>query len=186
MTSYCGSLFLGHCTANDLLDHFYEFMSKLGLVLKNLLNIGMDGPSVNKSFLKKLRKDLQEKHCTCFIDIGTCPLHIVNNSFAKGINSLKSVIDLDRFAIDLRFFFSLSSARREDFQGMSEITDVTVHYLLKHCCARWLSTDKVLVRIIEQCDNIKEYFLFFCPSKMNLKEVLGLDQQIVIRELNQC
>ena len=63
----------------------------------------MDGPSVNKSFLKKQRKDLQE-HCTCFIDIGTCPLHIVNNSFAKGINSLESVIDLDRFPIDLHFF----------------------------------------------------------------------------------
>ena len=143
VTSYCGSLFLGHCTANDLLDHFYEFMSKLCFDPKNLLNIGMDGPNVSKSFLKKLGKDLQEKHCTCFIDIGSCPLHIVNNSFAKGINSLKSVIDLDRFAIDLHFFFSLSSARREDFQGMSEITDVTVHYLLKHCCTRWLSIDKV-------------------------------------------
>ena len=76
VTSYCESLFLGHCTANDLHNHFYEFMSKLGLDPKNLLNI-----SVNKSFLKKLRKDLQEKHCTCFIVIGTCPLHIVNNSF---------------------------------------------------------------------------------------------------------
>ena len=137
------------------------------------------GPSVNKSFLKKLRKDLQEKHCTCFIDIGSCPLHIVNNSFAKSINSLKFVIDLDRFAIDLHFFFSLSTARREDFQGMSEITDV-------HCCTRWLSIDKVLVRIIEQYANIKEYFLVFCPSKMYLKEVLRLDQQIIIRELNQC
>ena len=46
VTSYCGSLFLGHCTAHDLLDHFYEFMSKL-------LNIGTDGPSVNKSVLKE-------------------------------------------------------------------------------------------------------------------------------------
>ena len=92
----------------------------------------MDGPSVNKLFLKKLRKDLQEKHCTCFIVIGTCPLHIVNNSFAKDINSLKSVVDLDRLAIDLHFFCSLSLARREDFQGLSEITDVTVHYLLQH------------------------------------------------------
>ena len=121
VVTYCGSLFLGHCTANDLLDPFYEFMSKLCLDPKNLLNIGMDGPHVNKSFLKKLRKDLQEKHCNCFIDIGSCPLHIVNNSFAKGIKSLKSVIDLHRFAINLHFFISLSSARREDFQGMSEI-----------------------------------------------------------------
>ena len=103
-----------------------------------------------------------------------CPLHIVNNSFAKGINSLKSVIDLDRFAIDLHFFFSLSSARREDFQGMSEITDVTVHYLLTHCCTRWLSIDKVLVRIIEQYDNIKEYFLVFLPKKNEFKGSTGV------------
>ena len=26
VTSYCGSLLLGHCTANDLHYHFYEFV----------------------------------------------------------------------------------------------------------------------------------------------------------------
>ena len=117
---------------------------------------------------------MQEKHCTCFIDAGTCHLHIVNNSFAKGINSQKSVIDVDRFAIDLHFFFSLSSARRGDFQGMSEITDVTVHYLLKQCCTRWLSIDKVVVRIIEEYANIKEYFLAFLPKQNELKGSTGI------------
>ena len=112
-------MILGHCTATDLHDHLYEFMSKLSLDPKNLLNIGMDGPSVNKSFLKKLRKDLQEKR-TCFIVIST-----------SHCNSLKPVIDLYRFAMDLFSLFSLSLAR-VDFQVMSEITDVTVHYLLTH------------------------------------------------------
>ena len=28
-TLYCGSLFVGHCTANDSLDHYYHFMDSL-------------------------------------------------------------------------------------------------------------------------------------------------------------
>ena len=47
-TIYCGSLFVGHCTADDLLDHFDHFMKDFGLDVEYLLNIGMDGPNVNK------------------------------------------------------------------------------------------------------------------------------------------
>ena len=46
--SYVGSLFVGHCPANDLVQHIYHFIEELQLSLDNLLNIGMDGPSVNK------------------------------------------------------------------------------------------------------------------------------------------
>ena len=127
-TSYCGSLFLGHCSAADLINHFFHFIEDLELDVNNLLNIGMDGPSVN----------------------------------------------LDQFAIDLHFFFKLSSARREDFRKISSITDVTVHYLLKHCQTRWLSIERVLVRIIEQFENIREYFLVELPKQSGFKGKTGV------------
>ena len=30
LTLFCGSLFIGHCTADDLVDHFLEFFRDLG------------------------------------------------------------------------------------------------------------------------------------------------------------
>ena len=48
---------------------------------------------------------------------------------------------------------------------MSELTDVTGEYLLKHCLTRWLYIGKVVVRLLEQIDNVKQYFLTFLPQQ---------------------
>ena len=55
VTEYCGSLFVGHCTSDDLVNHFFVFMEKLKLNLLLVLALGMDGPSVNRSFEKKVK-----------------------------------------------------------------------------------------------------------------------------------
>ena len=163
MCEYTGSLFVGHCPAADLLEHFYHFIQDLNLDLDNLINLGMDGPSVNKKFERELMEELEKTKNTSFISSGGCPLHTVHNAFGKGMKSLKDRIDLDEFVIDLHFFFQLSAARREDFRAVSAITLVTAHYLLKHCESRWLSIEKVLVRVMEQFPNIKTYFLDTLP-----------------------
>ena len=41
-STYCGTLFVGHCTADDLIGHFYEFMTKAGLDPKLMLSLGKD------------------------------------------------------------------------------------------------------------------------------------------------
>ena len=48
--SYCGSLFVGHCTAVDLVEHYEEFVKLLDIDSKFLFQFGMDGPNVNLSF----------------------------------------------------------------------------------------------------------------------------------------
>ena len=64
MCEYTGSLFVGHCPAGDLLEHFYHFIQDLNLDLDNLINLGMDGPSVNKKLEKswKRQKTLDSYH----------------------------------------------------------------------------------------------------------------------------
>lgn len=163
VTAFCGSLFVGHCTAEDLLSHFFEFINRLGLKTFFLLSLGMDGPSVNKSFSEKLKAALKASNTT-FIDVGSCSLHSANNAFSEGLKLLNVCINLDQVAIDLHFFFKLSAARREDYKEVSSITEVTSHFVLKHCQTRWLSLDRVLVRIMEQFDNLKEYFLVKLPT----------------------
>ena len=118
----------------------------------------MDGPNVNQSFLRLLQLELAEK-AHSFFSIGLCLLHIVNNAFRKVLTVLKLVIDLDLIATDLHFFFKWSAARRQDYKMVEEITEITAWYLKKHVDLRWLSIDRSVVRILDQMENLREYFL---------------------------
>ena len=69
VTSFCGPLFVVHCTAGDYIVHFFEFMEKLGLDTHPLLAIGMHWSKVNKSFQSKLVEELERRCSTHFLDI---------------------------------------------------------------------------------------------------------------------
>ena len=105
---YCGSLLVGH---------FHEFGKSMNLDPSYLLHLGMDGPSVNKSFEDKLLTELCDQDIQ-ILNIGSCCQHKVHNAFC---NALKQIdCDFDQFAIDIRSFFKLSSARRDDYLSMEE------------------------------------------------------------------
>ena len=76
----CGSLFFGHCAAEDLVSHFNEFGIRMKWNPKYLLYIRMDGPNVNLSFVQKLLADFERKYSTKFPKLGSCSLH----HFPKG------------------------------------------------------------------------------------------------------
>ena len=126
----------------------------------------MDGPTVNTSFLNQLKSEMEESHQS-FIDIETCPLHITNNSFKAILNVLKPIFDLDQVATDLHFFFKRSAARREDYK-------ITTHYMKKHVKSRWLSIDRSLLRVLDQMENLGEYFLKEIPKQKGFNQKNGL------------
>ena len=64
-------------------------------------------------------------------------------------------INIDNFAVNLHGFFKLYSARREDYNHLEYMTEVTAHYVLCHSSVRWLTMKYVLVRINEQSPNSK-------------------------------
>ena len=127
-----------------------------------LLHIRMDEPNVNKAFEMKLSMDLQKKSDDIFIELGTCNLHKVHTAFRKGIKKLS--FDLDELFIDIHFFFKLSSARREDYANLVDVTNLVAEFAKKHVETRWLSMKYVAVRILEQWVNLTEYFLTFLPK----------------------
>ena len=106
-------------------------MNSLHLSTSGLLNIGMDGPTVNTSFVNQLKSEMEENHQS-FIDIGTCPLHITNNNFKVILNVLKSILGLVQVITDLQFFFKRSAARQKDYKVVENITEITTHYISKH------------------------------------------------------
>ena len=82
-----------------MLVHFHKFMKKAALNPNFILALGMDDPNVNLLFKDKLKEELS------ITEVGTCPLHNVNNAFGKALKALKeSIVDLDKMAIDFHFF----------------------------------------------------------------------------------
>ena len=53
-TGFVGSLFVRYRTNDDLLSYLQTFMSKLGLDVTNLLNLGMKGQNLNLCFQRRL------------------------------------------------------------------------------------------------------------------------------------
>ena len=165
--AYCGSLFIRHCTADNLLQHYEEFTHKLNLDSSLLLHLGMDGPNVNLSFERKLIDSLESEVRTSILKLGSCSLHPVHTAYRKGIAKIS--FDVDPFFHDLHFFFKYSSGRREDYVSMAEITGITAEFAKKHTETRWLSMKYTCVRLLEQWDKVCEYFLTFLPKEKNFK-----------------
>lgn len=168
VSTYCTSLFVGHCNSDDLVDHFFKVINLMKVNPKLLLHIGMDGPNVNKAFEERLRKELVDKHQATILDVGTCTLHKVHNAFRQGVDEMS--FDFDKFVIDVSSFFKQSAARRKDYEMMEIFTDLEPHFAKKHVRSRWLSLRKACLRILEQYPNLKQYFLIFIPLQPNFKK----------------
>ena len=87
VSAYAGSLFVGHCNADDLVEHYNNFIDKLELKSDYFLNLGMDGPNVNLSFENKLESTLESIN-TSFLRIGTCSLHPTHTALKRYQESL--------------------------------------------------------------------------------------------------
>ena len=66
---YLESEFLGHATAADLLTHFKDDIRQLDP--KRLLQVSMDGPSVNWKFYTGLARERQTQELPELLNIGS-------------------------------------------------------------------------------------------------------------------
>ena len=126
-----------------------------------------DGPNVNKTVWNIVNDVLVNWPNRNFglTDIGTCNLHICHNVFAKGLEIFGSSIS--EFVIDLHLWFKMSAARREDYELVQEEMGLAKHKFLKHVECRWLSLHLALLRILEQMNGLKRYFLTVLPEKQS-------------------
>ena len=128
----------------------------------------MDGPNVSLKFQKDFKTHFKESYNKEFIDINTCTLYKVYTLFKKGV--LQLPINISNFTVNRHGFFKLSSARREDYNHLENVTEVTAHYVFRHSSVRWLTMKYVLVRITEQWPNVKKCFITFLPKHKEFKQ----------------
>jgi hypothetical protein len=149
-TRYLGSQFLGHATANDLVDKFVAAMKDLNC--RKLIQISMDGPSVNWSFIEKLKKNLERDPGDPFLlELGSCSLHIVHGAFQTGGKA--SGFDISHLLTSLYYVFNDSPARRDDHTKLTS----SKTFPLKFCAHHWLENGPVAERAIQIWEHVKKY-----------------------------
>lgn len=126
---YYNSVFIGHGTANDLIEHYTAVTKDLDA--KKTWQIGMDGPNVNIAFHRKIQDQRKHLSMQSLLDIGTCGLHTVHRAFQTGAD--KTDWNFDQFLKKEYKLFKDSPARREDF---IEYTGTSV-FPMKFCNHRY-------------------------------------------------
>ena len=101
-------------------------------------------------------------------------MHITNNSFKAILNVLNPILDLYQVTTDLHFIFKRYTARRKDYKMVENITEITTYYMEKHVESCWLRIDRPLVRILEQMENFRKYFLKEIPKRKGFNQKNGL------------
>jgi len=86
-------------------------------------------------------------------------------AFLEGLQSLLSEVDLNKFPIDLHSFFKFSAKRVQDLLGVQEETEIHTRKMSRHVTTRWISIQNVLIKILDQFENLKKYFLETLPKE---------------------
>lgn len=150
---YFDTRFLGHATANDILNKFQEVIDTLDNG-NRMIQVSMDGPSTNWKFLKLLQNDRDEKEQPKIIDIGSCNLHIIHGAFKVGAETsgwnLKNVFK-GAFTV-----LHDTPARRDDYVAVTGETKFPLFF----CATRWVEDTAVADRLIEIWDAITKIIRF--------------------------
>ena len=102
------------------MDHFRAGVLECGLDVKQMVQISMDGPNVNWAFIDLMKKALSEDFDSTWINIGSCGLHIVHNSFKAGVTSSGWIVS-DFLSLPY-YLFKDSPERKGDCVKASEFS----------------------------------------------------------------
>ena len=113
---YLSSSCKGHSTAQDILERFLEVSNELKLC--NLIQISMDGPNVNWSFLENISAYLKLNRNSAMLCLGSCDLHVINGALQTGHKASKW--NVQALLKSIYKLFKDSPARRADYTALTE------------------------------------------------------------------
>jgi hypothetical protein len=150
MSRYLTSTFMNRATAEDIVQKFTDAISEIPC--ERMLQMSMDGPSVNWKFLDLYNIVFQEYHDgNKLLEVGSCGLHIVHGSLQHGHKAAGWSVNSRLRA--LHNLFKDSPARRAQF---TSVTSSTL-FPLKFCQVRWVENNKVANRALIVLPHVKKY-----------------------------
>lgn len=115
-TRYFDSQFLRRPNAENLIN---KLNSSTEEISKNhLIQISMDGPSVNWKLWELLASEREEKDLPQLINIGSCGLHIFHGAFQQGAK--KTLWNIEKVLKSIFNLFNESPARRDLYIQVTE------------------------------------------------------------------
>ena len=100
----------GHGTADYLMEHFTKSVLESSLSVKDIIQVSMDGPNVNWKFFGDMKKKLDNDYGTALINIRSCGLDVVDNSFKSGMDA--TGWQVSSFLSSLYYLFKDAPARK--------------------------------------------------------------------------
>ena len=164
-TLFLKSLMFGHARGETVSEAILETLSEEGyeLPLKQLVSLGSDGPNVNKTIWRLIndhKKSIGLPGLTPFVP---CTLHVVHNSFRKGLNSYGE--NAEQLAVDVFQWFKSHISQREDYGFTLEDLGLDEELFVRHVQCRWLTLVPSLERINNHWKALCKYFLTDLPQR---------------------
>ena len=147
-------------TADNLTDHFTKSVLESGLQAKNIIQVSMDGRSVNWKFYGELKTKVNTDYGTTLINIGSSGLHVVYNSFKGDMDA--TGWQVSSFLSSLYYLFRDAPARREDFVTISGSPLMPLEFVFH----RWLENVRVCQRALMLWDNLADYVKYQTSKPM--------------------
>lgn len=172
-TRYYTSVFMGHASAADLVEHIDTAIVELS---KNrIVQLGMDGPNVNWKVFEDLQKHLQDDTGKQMLSVGSCGLHTIHGAYRDGIKASKW--DTECFLGSCFYLFKDTPARREDFTRLTSSST----FPLKFVPHRWIENVPVIERVLEVLPALRQY-----KKAVDEKKVKNLDTKSYKNVADAC
>lgn len=156
------TIFIDNGKADCIFKSLLKALDNNGIALRQILSLGMDGPKVNQKVFRLFQEEKKEKKLKSLINIGSCPLHVVNNTFCKGLENLS--IDVSDLIIKVYYYFKRSELRWSEFCDIQKNEKLPSHKFIKHTSTRWLTISPAAERVLEQLKALRTYFLTYLPK----------------------
>lgn len=145
-THYLTSAFLSTASAIDILNAFKASLNSVPIPLSKILQVSMDGPNINWSFMEKLTSEMaiDTDNGPAILNMGSCGLHVIHGAFQTGHSTAKW--NVNQVLNCAYYAFADSLARRASFTCITG----SQTFPLKFCQTRWVGNSRVASRFLEQ------------------------------------
>ena len=124
---------------------------------EKMIQVSSDGPNVNLSFLSILEEKRKDENLSVLLDLGTCGLHTVHNSFKHGESA--SGWKMKKMMSSLYKIFHESPSRRADYKQISGASDKD--FPMQFVSHRWVENEPVAKKAREIWIKIVEVVKFW-------------------------